>query len=140
MTYALREYAPEDVEAVIALWQEVGLTRPWNDPHDDIAQAHKNWPRHFIVAVDDQDTVIGTVMSGYDGHRGWLYYVAVSASWQSKGIGKALVSEAEASLKALGCVKTQLMVRGDNTAVLRFYDSLGYSVADVVVSGKRLDA
>jgi len=139
MTFTLREYAPNDAAAVVELWHQVGLTRPWNDPHTDIARAYKTWPKHFLVAVDSDSQIVGTVMSGYDGHRGWIYYLGVAPDRQTEGIGRALVTEAESRLKALGCVKIQIMVRGDNTDALRFYDSLGYEVSDVVVSGKRLD-
>ncbi|WP_435298956.1 GNAT family acetyltransferase [Timonella sp. A28] len=140
MTFTIREYSPGDADAAVALWTEAGLVRPWNDPHHDIARAYDTWPKHFLVAVDESDHVIGTVLSGFDGHRGWLYYLAVAPLAQGSGIGKALVQEAEERLKSLGCVKIQLMVRSSNTDVLRFYESLGYEISDAVVTGKRLDS
>ncbi len=138
MSYTLRTYRPQDAEQTIALWEEVGLTRPWNDPHTDIEQAYSTWPKLFLVA-ESEGQIVGTVMSGYDGHRGWLYYLAAHPDAQGKGIGTALVAEAEDRLRALGCTKVQLMVRTGNDQVLEFYRKLGYEASDVAVTGKRLD-
>lgn len=132
----LRPLVDSDVDQVLALWERVGLTRPWNDPRADIARARAVWPDLLLVA--DDDGVVGTVMAGYDGHRGWLYYLATDPSRRGEGIGSALVSEAERRLAELGCPKVQLMVRADNTPVLAFYDERGYETSDVRVSGRRL--
>ena len=132
----LRSLVDSDVDQVLALWERVGLTRPWNDPRADIARARAVWPDLLLVA--DDDGVVGTVMAGYDGHRGWLYYLATDPSRRGEGIGSALVSEAERRLAELGCPKVQLMVRADNTPVLAFYDERGYETSDVRVSGRRL--
>lgn len=133
VTTAIRPLVDEDVDAVVALWHAVGLTRPWNDPHEDIGRARAVWPELLLVAEHD-GAVVGTVMAGYDGHRGWLYYLASARP----GAGRALVAEAERRLIALGCPKVMLMVRPDNTGVLSYYDSLGYTREDVAVAGKRL--
>ena len=126
-----------DVESVIALWETVGLTRPWNDPRRDIERARETYPDLVLVAVDQQH-VVGSVIAGYDGHRGWIYYLASAPDRRGQGIGRALVAEAEARLVLLGCPKVQLMVRSSNEGVLDFYDALGYERSDVVVAGKRL--
>jgi ribosomal protein S18 acetylase RimI-like enzyme len=130
---AIRPLVDADVDAVVALWHAVGLTRPWNDPHEDIRRARAVWPELLLVAEHD-GSVVGTVMAGYDGHRGWLHYVASVRP----GAGRALVGEAERRLVALGCPKVMLMVRPDNAGVLDYYDSLGYDRDGVMVAGKRL--
>lgn len=156
-THGIRVFAPRDTEAVVALWEACGLTRPWNDPRADIARKLTVQPELFLVAVDrasgdaasgdgasgdEPDAapghVIGSVMAGYDGHRGWLYYLASDPARRGEGIGKALTAEAERRLVAMGCPKAQLMVRGDNEGVIAFYDGLGYEGNDVLVRGKRL--
>ena len=135
----IRPLRPADIEAVVALWEESGLTRPWNDPRRDIERARALWPALLLVAADD-DAIVGTVMAGYDGHRGWLSYLATSPRNRGEGIGRALVAEAESRLTALGCPKVQLMVRAGNEQVLGFYDALGYERVDVTGTGKRLIA
>ena len=139
----IREYAPADAEAVVALWEACGLTRPWNDPRADLARAHAQQPELLLVATSAPPAAdrrpIGTVMAGYDGHRGWLYYLAADPARRGEGIGRALVAEAERRLAALGCPKVQLMVRSENTGVLAYYDRLGYEPSDVSVLARRLD-
>ena len=132
----IRPITDADIEPVIALWHSTGLVRPWNDPRADIARARAVWPDLLLVA--DDEGVVGSVMAGYDGHRGWLYYLATDPSRTGEGIGSALVREAEQRLKALGCPKVQLMVRSDNAPVLAFYDGRGYERSDVLVAGRRL--
>lgn len=139
MTVETRAFDPADTEAVIALWNEAGLTRPWNDPYADITRKLAVQPELFRVAVD-QGRIVGSVLAGYDGHRGWLYYLATAVSHRGRGIAGALVGEVEAMLTALGCPKVQLMVRRGNETVLDFYGSRGYELADVVTTGKRLIA
>lgn len=139
MSVVIRPLADADVEHVVALWEVAGLTRPWNDPRADIARARAVWPDLLLVAERD-GVVVGSVMAGYDGHRGWLYYLAADPAWRGHGIGSALVVEAEHRLTEMGCPKVQLMVRSDNTGVLDFYDALGYERSDVAVAGKRLIA
>jgi ribosomal protein S18 acetylase RimI-like enzyme len=132
----LRTYAEPDREAVIALWHAAGLTRPWNDPGRDIDRATSTWPELFLVAA--AEGVVGTAMAGYDGHRGWVYYLAVEPGRQGEGIGRALLAEAESRLTALGCPKVMLMVRRGNEAAHGFYGGLGYSEDEVATFGKRL--
>ncbi len=139
MDFHIRPFAPTDIAQVIELWETTGLTRPWNDPATDIERAHTTWPEHFLVATTAHGTIAGTVMSGFDGHRGWLYYLAVTPQRRGAGLGTQLVREAERRLIAQGCVKVQLMVRSDNASVLEFYDALGYERSDVIVTGRRLD-
>jgi len=133
----IRALTDDDIDAVVELWHTVGLTRPWNDPHKDIERARAVYPDLVLVAVDGA-AVIGSVIAGYDGHRGWLYYLASAPERRGEGIGRALVAEAEQRLLQIGCPKVQLMVRSTNVGVLDFYDTLGYERSDVIVSGKRL--
>ncbi|MDQ0645265.1 GNAT family acetyltransferase [Microbacterium murale] len=141
-TWTVRAFERHDADAVVSLWHEAGLTRPWNDPHEDIERKLRVQPELFLVAempsADDMNRLVGTVMAGYDGHRGWLYYLATSPDLRGAGIGRALVSEAERRLTEMGCPKVQLMVRRGNEAVLDFYDQLGYERFDVANTGKRL--
>ncbi|WP_295827268.1 GNAT family acetyltransferase [uncultured Microbacterium sp.] len=137
MTVQIRPFTLDDEDAVVALWEQAGLTRPWNDPRADIRRKLTVQPELFLVAFD-ADLVVGSVMAGYDGHRGWLYYLATAASHRGQGIGRALVAEAERLLEALGCPKVQLMVRPDNTGARGFYDELGYEPFDTWATGRRL--
>ncbi|MCR2786000.1 MULTISPECIES: GNAT family acetyltransferase [unclassified Microbacterium] len=139
MTVALRPFAVADTEQVVALWEAAGLTRPWNDPRADIARKLTVQPELFLVAVDGSG-VVGSVMAGYDGHRGWLHYLATAPGRRSQGIGRALVAEAEARLLALGCPKVQLMVRPDNPGARGFYRELGFEPFEIWATGKRLIA
>lgn len=136
---AIRPFESTDAEAAIALWHAAGLTRPWNDPRADIERKLTVQPELFLVAVDGAE-LVGTVMAGYDGHRGWLYYLAASPRRQGEGIGRMLVAEAERLLLDLGCPKVQLMVRTDNERAMGFYDAIGYERFEVGTTGKRLIA
>ena len=133
----IRAFTLRDTESVIALWQAAGVTRSWNNPHLDIQRKLTVQPELFFVAVDGHD-IIGTVMAGYDGHRGWLYYLASDPMRRGQGIGRALVTTAEDALLEMGCPKVQLMVRPDNADVLGFYDTLGYERFDTSTTAKRL--
>ena len=137
MTHLVRTARAADRDGIVALWHAAGLTRPWNDPHRDLERHAAVWPDLLLVA-DDGGRVVGTVMAAYDGHRGWLYYLASDAERRGEGIGRALVDEAERRLIALGCPKVQLMVRPGNEGVLGFYDALGYERFDIGMTGKRL--
>lgn len=137
MAVDIRPLTDVDVDPVVAIWEESGLTRPWNDPREDIRRARAVWPELLLVATD-QDVLVGTVMAGYDGHRGWLYYLATSPERRGEGVGRRLVEEAESRLLALGCPKVMLMVRAGNDAVLEFYDGLDYTRESTQVTGKRL--
>lgn len=139
MSIVIRPLADEDIPDVVHLWHDVGLTRPWNDPHEDIRRARSVWPDLLLIAEDRQGAgLVGTVMAGYDGHRGWLSYLASAPGRRGEGIGRALVAEAEVRLTALGCPKVMLMVRAENDAVIDYYRADGYAVNDVAVLGKRL--
>jgi ribosomal protein S18 acetylase RimI-like enzyme len=134
----LVDVTPADAPTVIALWEESGLTRPWNPPAADLQRALDTETSTVLGAVVDE-RIVGTVMVGHDGHRGWVYYLAVAEAERGTGLGRALMDGAEAWLAARGVVKVQLMVRQTNTAVTGFYDRLGYADADVRVLAKRLD-
>ena len=134
---AIRPFADADEEAVVALWGACGLLRPWNDPHKDIARKRQVQPELFLVAVLDGQ-VVGTVMAGYEGHRGWVNYLAVSPDRRHEGWGRALMAEAERLLLAMGCPKINLQVREGNDEVLAFYRRCGYSRDAAVSMGKRL--
>lgn len=136
MSTRTREATEQDRCAVVDLWQAGGLTRPWNDPEADFAAALGN-PSSTVLVRTDGDRVIATVMAGYDGHRGWLYYLAVAPEQQGHGHGRALVAAAEDWLAGRGAVKVQLMVREGNP-VAEFYAGLGYQEQDVTTWGRRL--
>ena len=135
----IREYKHSDKERVIALWDRVfPNSTGHNDPARSIDRKVGVDDRLFFVATDDHEAIVGMIMAGFDGCRGWLYSVAVDPSHQRHGIGTALVRHAEQALQSLGCPKVNLQVRGDNTSVLSFYESVGYSTEDRVSMGKRL--
>jgi ribosomal protein S18 acetylase RimI-like enzyme len=133
----IRPFADADETAVVALWHAAGLVRPWNDPHRDIARK-KQVQRDLFLVADDGGAVVGTAMAGYDGHRGWVYYVAVAPERQGSGLGALLMAEAEARLLALGCPKVNVQVRSGNEPVAAFYDRLGYAPDGATGLGKRL--
>jgi ribosomal protein S18 acetylase RimI-like enzyme len=133
----VRPYQDADKTAVVSLWEQCGLTRPWNNPYKDIERKVGVQPDLFLVAVLD-GRVIGSVMAGYGGHRGGINYLAVAPEWRGKGLGRRLMEEAERRLLALGCPKINLQVRCSNRAVIEFYRKLGYVQDDVVNLGKRL--
>src|SRR5262245_7976272 len=105
----IRPFAMADEEAAVALWRRCDLTRPWNDPHRDIRRKVRVRPDLFLVAVVD-GAVVGTVMVGYDGHRGWINYLGVDPDHRRRGLGRALMAEAERLLHAEGCPKINLQV------------------------------
>jgi ribosomal protein S18 acetylase RimI-like enzyme len=127
-----------DVDAVIALWQRCGLTRPWNDPASDIALARRG-PNSTVLIGRDGGAIVATAMVGHDGHRGWVYYVATDPDRRGKGYGRAIMNAAEDWLRAAGIEKMQLMVRADNTRVQAFYQSIGYGEQQRVIYAKWLD-
>ena len=133
----IRTFVPADTEAVVALWEACGLVRAWNDPRRDIARKLTVQPELFLVAVDG-DEIVGAGMAGFDGHRGWVNYLAVAPVRRGAGIGRTLMAQFEQRLEALGCPKVNLQVRAGNEDVLAFYRALGYGVDDVVSLGKRL--
>ncbi|MFK4835334.1 GNAT family acetyltransferase [Microbacterium sp. ZW T2_14] len=139
MSIAIRPFELPDTEAVVSLWQATGLTRPWNNPYQDINRKLSVQPELFLVAVA-AGAIVGSVMAGYDGHRGWLYYLASDPARRGEGIGRRLVEVAEERLLELGCPKVQLMVRPENNSAHGFYGALGYEAFETWATGKRLIA
>jgi ribosomal protein S18 acetylase RimI-like enzyme len=135
----IRGFEPSDTGGVVALWRACDLTRPWNDPHKDIARKVAVADGLFLVGTVDGE-VVASVMGGYDGHRGWVNYLAVAPDRRGAGHGRALMAEVERRLVAIGCPKINLQVRATNTAVLEFYERLGYAVDAAVSMGKRLES
>jgi len=133
----IRPYQIEDEASVIALWRQCDLIRPWNDPHQDIQQKLAVRPDLFLVGMVE-NRLVACVMAGYEGHRGWLNYLAVAPDYQRLGLARAIVTEAERLLHAAGCPKINLQVRTTNSGVIEFFRCLGYVVDDVVSLGKRL--
>ncbi len=135
---AIRPIHDGEDEAVVALWTACGLTRPWNDPMQDLRSARDGATSTVLVATEDE-RILGSIMVGFDGHRGWVYYLAVDPDRRGLGLGRDLMAAAEAWLSARGAPKIQLMVRADNTPALGFYERLGLERQEVVVLGRRLD-
>ena len=133
----IRLFEEVDEARVVALWQQGGLRRSWNDPHLDIARKQAASDGLFLVAEMDGE-VVGTLMAGYDGHRGSINYVGVLPSHRKIGIGRALMSEAERRLLERGCPKINLQIRTENLEAVEFYRRLGYETFEVVDMGKRL--
>jgi ribosomal protein S18 acetylase RimI-like enzyme len=133
----IREFSKEDTNAVIELWKACGLTRPWNDPARDITRKLQVQPELFLVGELD-GSVIASAMAGYDGHRGSVFYLAVSPAYQKCGYGRLLMEKIESLLKSMGCPKLNIVVRTTNEKVLAFYAELDYKTDDVVSIGKRL--
>ena len=131
------EATAADRETVVALWQAAGLTRPWNDPRADFDLAVANLASTILLARDGAE-LLGSVMTGFDGHRGWVYYLASDPARRGQGIGRELMFAAEDWLRGRGCPKIQLMVRSDNVGAKGFYAALGYAVQDVATIGRRL--
>lgn len=134
----IRSYEESDQEAVVNLWRECGLVTPWNDPVKDIGRKLRVQRDMFLVGSLGA-RLVATVMAGYEGHRGWINYLAVAADCRNRGFGRRLMQEAEGRLRAMGCPKINLQVRTSNTDVVKFYRAVGYSVDDVVSMGKRLE-
>lgn len=134
----IRPFTPADTEAVVQLWQDCELTRPWNDPHKDIARKLSISPDLFWLGCDADGRIIASIMVGYDGHRGWINYLAVHPTQQRRGHARQLMQRAEQVLSELGCPKLNLQVRAGNEAVLAFYESLGYADDQTRSLGKRL--
>jgi ribosomal protein S18 acetylase RimI-like enzyme len=130
--------SPTQYEAAVALWREVGLTRPWNDPIDDLERAAAR-SGSTVLAATEGDRLLATAMVGHDGHRGWVYYVAVTPTARGRGLGRAIMQACERWLAQRDVPKLNLMVRGDNAAANAFYAALGYRQDDVVVLAKRLE-
>jgi ribosomal protein S18 acetylase RimI-like enzyme len=133
----IRAFQPSDEAAVIGLWEECGLIRSWNDPRKDISRKLSEQPELFLVGIV-QNKLVATAMAGYDGHRGWVHYLAVAPACREQSYGRMLMQEAERLLAARGCPKLNLQVRASNAGVVGFYRKLGYTQDDVVSLGRRL--
>ncbi|MGA9328159.1 MAG: GNAT family acetyltransferase [Bradyrhizobium sp.] len=137
-TLAIAPIGDPDVAAVVALWQACGLTRPWNDPAADIALARQGSNAAVLIGRDG-GAIVATVLVGHDGHRGWVYYLAVDPDRRHNGYGRVMMDAAENWLRDTGIEKLQLLVRADNTSVKHFYQSLGYSMQERIIYAKWLD-
>jgi ribosomal protein S18 acetylase RimI-like enzyme len=135
----IRPYRPEDEAAVLALWSRCGLVVPHNNPVADIRRKLAVDPELFLVGIADAEPV-ATVMAGYDGHRGWINYLAVAPAGQGRGYGRQIMEHAEQLLRERGCPKINLQIRSTNREVIEFYRRLGFSVDEVLSMGKRLVA
>ncbi len=127
-----------DIPAIVALWDRCELTRPWNEPHADIARARQG-PSSALLVGRDRQTIVATVMVGHDGHRGNVYYVAVDPAHRKAGHGRAIIGAAENWLRERGIEKLQLMVRPGNTHAQAFYETLDYEEQERVIYAKWLD-
>jgi ribosomal protein S18 acetylase RimI-like enzyme len=134
----IRPYVEADEAPVVALWTEAGLVRPWNDPLKDIARKLRVQRDLFLVA-EHEGAIVGVVMAGYDGHRGWVNYLAVALAWRRRKLGATLMREAERRLRGLGCPKISLQIRRSNREVVAFYEALGFAEDDVISMGLRLE-
>ena len=139
MEIAIGSYEASQHDAVVALWHRCGLVRPAHDPATDILMKTA-WQPDLLLVASAGGRVVGTAMVGYEGHRGWINYLAVDPDVQRQGVGRQILEHAEHRLADLGCVKVQLMVRTENRRVIGFYEALGYVEEPVVAMGKRLSA
>ena len=134
----IRPFEARDRQEVVKLWQDCGLVVPWNDPDRDIDRKMAVQPELFLIG-EIAGVVVATTMAGYDGHRGWLYSVAVAPEHRRRGIGRQIVHAAVERLWAMGCRKVNLQVRTTNTQVLDFYERLGFRSDNVIGLGLRLN-
>lgn len=133
----IRPFTEPDTNAVIALWQRCELTRPWNDPRRDIQRKLGVQPELFVVG-EHAGAVVASAMAGFDGHRGWVNYLAVSPEHQRRGWGRQVMEYLEVKLTGYGCPKINLQLRAGNARVTAFYQALGYASDPVLSLGKRL--
>jgi ribosomal protein S18 acetylase RimI-like enzyme len=135
--FLIRPYQPQDEEAVVQLWLQCNLVVPQNNPRRDIQRKLQVNPEWFLVGFLGGH-IVATCLAGYEGHRGWINYLAVSPHHRRQGIGRQIMEEAEKRLSAAGCPKINLQVRETNHAVIKFYEKIGYTKDLVVSMGKRL--
>ncbi len=133
----IRQYLPEDETEIIELWQKCTLTRAWNNPEQDIKRKLKVNPELFLVGLLN-GKLVATAMGGYEGHRGWIYYLAVSPDHQRKGLGRQIMEAIEKKLLDMGCPKINIQIRANNNDVVEFYEHIGYKTEERVSMGKRL--
>ena len=137
MTLIIRAYETADEAAVVSLWHACGLVVPWNDPVRDIHRKIQVQPQFFLVGLS-HEKLAATVMAGYEGHRGWINYLAVAPEHRRQGFGGRMMEAAEERLRAAGCPKINLQIRRSNTEVVDFYRSIGFFEDDSISMGKRL--
>ncbi|HEX5678248.1 MAG TPA: GNAT family acetyltransferase [Alcanivorax sp.] len=133
----VRPFEESDRMDAVSLWEACGLTRPWNNPDKDISRKLAVQPELFFIG-ELGGKLIATAMAGYDGHRGSVFYLAVSPAYQRCGFGKLMMKHIEDELESVGCPKLSIIVRSSNEKVLSFYRALGYTTDDVISTGKRL--
>ena len=133
----IRPYETADEEKVVELWSRCHLIVPKNDPEKDIMLKLQTQPKLFLIGILGNE-IVATAMAGYEGHRGWINYLAVSPDFRRRGIGRRMMAEADARLSARGCPKINVQIRASNKSVVAFYESLGFSMDEVVSMGKRL--
>jgi ribosomal protein S18 acetylase RimI-like enzyme len=133
----IRPFQSDDCDSVVELWERCGLLRPANDPFEDIARKQKVGGDLFLVGLSE-GKIVAAVMAGYEGHRGWLNYLAVSPSHRKRGYGRQMVREAERRLSAEGCPKVNLQIRVTNSEAVQFYSAIGYTQDNVLSFGKRI--
>ncbi|MDP7045504.1 MAG: GNAT family acetyltransferase [SAR324 cluster bacterium] len=134
----IRPFQTEDEASVVSLWQLCELTVPWNNPYKDIARKLKVQPELFLVGMLDS-LLIATVMGGYDGHRGWINYLAVHPDFQGQGYAQQVMENVESELRKRGCPKINLQIRSGNARVMAFYQKLGFTDDKALSMGKRLE-
>ena len=134
----IRPFQTEDEASVVSLWQLCELTVPWNNPYKDIARKLKVQPELFLVGMLDS-LLIATVMGGYDGHRGWINYLAVHPDFQGQGYAQQVMENVESELRKRGCPKINLQIRSGNARVMSFYQKLGFTDDQALSMGKRLE-
>jgi ribosomal protein S18 acetylase RimI-like enzyme len=135
--FIIRTFRPDDESDVINLWRQSGLIVPWNNPETDIQRKLSTSPDLFYVGLLDGE-LIASCMAGYDGHRGWIYFLTVKSAHQRQGFASRLIDHAESELIKLGCPKVELMVRKSNNNIISFYQGVGYDIDPVMVLSKRL--
>ncbi len=139
MDLEIRPFQPNDGAAIVELWKDCNLVVAWNDPHRDIQRKLAVQPELFLVGALSGE-LVASVMVGYDGHRGWLNYLAVTPRLWRRGIGHRMVKEAESRLRAMGCPKINIQIRAGNTQVIEFYRRVGFKPDNVVSMGIRLES
>ena len=137
MTMDIKTFTEEYTDDVLSLWKSVNLCANIEEARADILTKLSFQPELFFVAIHHKD-LLGTCMAGFDGHRGWIYYLAVNPNFQKRGIGKALIHHAEIALKKLRCSKVLLMVADENIEVSNFYKNLNFETSPVKVFGKKI--
>ena len=135
----IRPYLEADEHAVVDLWHACDLTRAWNNPHQDIARK-LNVQRELFLVGEVEAGIVASVMAGFDGHRGWINYLAVHPEFQRRRLGQRLMQAVEALLLDAGCPKINLQIRSTNESAVGFYRSLGFAQDEVVSYGKRIIA